>query len=79
MGALSNGHWQLYEDNCVTMQSICWLFCWATTGNTSDDTAVECKAAFNKIFNHTYRWLDRELPLDLARKWRNTKPRRLYF
>ena len=74
--ALRN-HWIVDENGCATMQSICWLFCWAKTGTNSTKTAYACSAVFSKIFNHPYEWFDREVPHELARKWRNEKPKRL--
>ena len=65
----------LDNHNHVTIQSVCWLFCWATTGINSDEIAKVCKASFNEIFNHDYVWLDKNQPLELARKWRYARPK----
>jgi len=69
-------HWRVDEDGNATMQTICWLFCWATMGNNpkNEKTAESCNTIFNEIFDHSYEWFDREVTYELARKLRYAKP-----
>lgn len=70
-------HWVRQGDN-VTPESKCWLFCWAATGTSSDDTAYACQAIWNRIFDRTYEWFDANIGHDFARKCRyRTPPRTL--
>ena len=68
-------HWRVDGDGQATMQSICWLFCWATMGNNpkNEKTAESCNEIFNMIFDHSYEWFDREVTYELARKLRYDK------
>ena len=65
-------HWCI-RNGQPTAQSICWLFCWATTGQQgSDDTIQEAQRAFDDIFDCTYDWLNSRarFTLDIACKLR---------
>jgi hypothetical protein len=70
-------HWQTDALGNVTPESICWLFPWATTGNSSANTAKACKTRFNQILDKSYGWFDRNIGLDFAREFRYHKPRRI--
>jgi hypothetical protein len=69
-------NWRVNENGQVTIQSICWLFCWATTGNNPKNkkTADLCSKVFGKIFGHSYEWFAQEVPHELAKTWRYAKP-----
>ncbi|MBW7988805.1 MAG: hypothetical protein FVQ84_02115 [Planctomycetes bacterium] len=71
--------WRVNENGHATMQSICWLFCWATTGNNPKNkkTAESCSSVFGKIFDHSYEWFALKVPHELAKKWRYAKPKSL--
>ena len=66
--------WRTYPDTNgkeqATPQSICWLFCWATTGMGSEKAAQQAQDAFDRIFDHSYDWLKQRLPLEVARNLR---------
>ena len=49
-----------------TAQSICWLFCWAATGQGSDEAMQEARRAFDDIFDHPYDWLNSRPHFNLA-------------
>jgi hypothetical protein len=50
----------------VTAQSICWLYCWAKTGQNSADAAYRAKLVFNQIFDKPYEWFDARVPYKWA-------------
>lgn len=62
--------WRTYTDTNgkeqATPQSVCWLFCWATTGMGSEKAAQQAQDAFDRIFDHSYDWLRQRLPLQAA-------------
>ena len=64
--------WDLDNGKKATAQRICWLFCWAATGQGSDKAMQEAKRAFNAIFDHSYDWLNGRprFNLDIARRLR---------
>ncbi|MHC4243840.1 MAG: hypothetical protein ACYS3N_16735 [Planctomycetota bacterium] len=68
-------HWLVDENGQATIQSICWLFCWATVGNNpiNQKTADACSTIFGKIFDHSYEWFAREVTYELAKKLRYDK------
>lgn len=66
-------HWQTFEDKHPRAQSICWLFCWAKTGNNSEIAAQEAKEVFNSLFDKPFEWFDRRVPHDWARDARYKK------
>lgn len=61
-------HWK--TNGQARAQSICWLFCWATTGRGSDEAAAGARQAFNAIFDPPYDWLHQRLPLGVAARLR---------
>ena len=67
-------HWKAVKDEedneIATVQSICWLFCWAKTGQNSNRARIQAKLAFDTIFDRPFDWLCKRLDHDLARKWR---------
>jgi len=67
--------WQVDKDGNVKAQSICWLFCWAKTGNNSLDAAEVCRSIFDRIFDKTkaYNWFDSKVDHEWARKARYKK------
>ena len=72
--ALKN-HWRVDGDGNATMQTICWLFCWATMGNNpkNEKTAESCNEIFDEIFDHSYEWFAQEVTYELAKKLRYDK------
>ena len=54
----------------VTVQSICWLYCWAKTGMNSADASDVAKLAFDQIFDKPYAWFDASVSHEWARKAR---------
>jgi len=60
-------HWQVFEDGHPRAQSICWLFCWAKTGNNSKRAAEEATDVFNRLFDKSFEWFDRRVPHTWAR------------
>ncbi len=72
-------NWRVDENGHATMQSVCWLFCWATMGknNKNKKTSEACRTVFGKIFDHSYEWFAQEVPYELVKKWRYAKPSRL--
>jgi hypothetical protein len=66
LDALEN-HWKVFEDGHPRAQSICWLFCWAKTGNNSKRTAQEATDVFNRLFDKPFEWFDRRVPHKWAR------------
>ena len=61
------------ENNSVTVQSICWLFCWAKTGMRSAKARIQSRHAFDMVFDHSFDWLDQRLDHEHARIWRYSK------
>ena len=64
-------NWRIDENGHAIIQSISWLFCWATMGNNpkNEKNAESCN-----IFDHSYEWFAQEVPHELAKKWRYAKP-----
>lgn len=60
-------HWRVFEDGQPKAQSICWLFCWAKTGNNSRRAAQEATDAFNYLLNKPFEWFDKRVPHSWAR------------
>ena len=52
--------------NFVKVQSICWLFCWAKTGLTSQDT----NRAVAHVFDKSFDYVDAHINHEWARKIR---------
>ena len=63
-------NWMEYGDAGVTAQSICWLYCWAKTGQNSADAATQAKRAFSQIFDKPYEWFDARVSHEWAREAR---------
>lgn len=67
-------HWKRDRDETanetVTVQSICWLFCWAKTGQNSKKARSQAQRAFDEIFDPPFDWLCQRLDHNLATKWR---------
>ena len=60
-------HWNI-KNGQPTAQGICWLFCWAATGQGSDAASQEAQRAFDEIFGPgSYNWLDRRPHFGLKR------------
>ena len=62
--------WIVDPDRNVRPQSILWLFCWATTGQSSQRAAREAREVFDRIFDRPYEWLSRRITLEYARERR---------
>ena len=65
-----NTQWDI-RNGQPTAQSICWLFCWAATGQGSDEAMQEARSAFDDIFEHSFDWRKDPHPfLEIARRLR---------
>ena len=57
--------WHIYRDENgreqARAQSICWLYCWAATGQGSLGAQEAARQAFDNIFDRTYDWLHARL------------------
>ena len=60
-------HWCSGGRSGVTAQSVCWLFCWAKTGQNSHKAALEARRIFDRIFSLSYEQVDRLLDHEWAR------------
>lgn len=67
------------SDGKITPQSICWLFCWATTAISSEKTAQECERIFNEFFDKTYGWFNRKIGYVSAQNIRDYKEKKISF
>jgi hypothetical protein len=61
-------HWHVSDSGQVKAQSVCWLFCWAKTGQGSDDARIWAKLAFNKLFSVSFDEADLRIPHEWARE-----------
>ena len=66
-------HWQFDGNGNITVQSICWLFCWAKTGNSSLETADACRTIFDGIFRPDYTWFGTNIGHEAAQEFRYYK------
>ena len=68
--------WYVYRDENgeeqARAQSICWLYCWAETGQGSRKAQEAARQAFDNIFDRSFDWLRQRLPLSEARRLRYT-------
>ena len=62
--------WRFDPEGNICAQSICWLFCWAATGQGSLAAAQDATKVFDRIFNYSYEWLGRYVSLYEARRLR---------
>lgn len=62
-------HW-LVEAGKVDGGSVCWLFCWATTGMGSENATYEAKQAFNKILKISFSEFDKRVGYSRAQQLR---------
>ena len=66
-------HWHIETENgneYPTVQSFCWLYCWAKTGMNSSQAKEESERAFNLAFSFTFAQVDNERLHALARRLR---------
>jgi hypothetical protein len=47
-------NWEVESKGHVHYHSVCWLFCWATTGMSSQEAAARSREVFNQILNISY-------------------------
>jgi hypothetical protein len=66
-------HWRVDAEGRIRAQSVCWLFCWAATGQGSQTAATDAKEVFDMIFNQPYEWASRYISLVEARRLRYAK------
>ena len=69
-------YWVQYGADDVTVQSICWLFCWAKITNKHSEptpAAQEARYVFNQIFNRPYEWFDEQMSHETAQWLRYAK------
>ena len=66
--------WHIYRDENgreqARAQSICWLYCWALTGQGSPRAQEAARQAFDNIFDRSYDWLHPRLPQGEAERLR---------
>ena len=59
-------HWHTYRHadgtDHASAQSICWLFCWAYSGQNSPKARDQTRRVFNHIFDPSFGWLCKQLP-----------------
>ena len=60
-------HWVEGGISGVTAQSICWLYCWAKTGQNSINAAHRSQLVFDQIFDQSYEWFSARVPHEWAR------------
>ncbi|MCH2169207.1 hypothetical protein MK489_00370 [Myxococcota bacterium] len=63
-------HWQVDPSGLVRAQSICWLYCWGKTGQSSSEVARNARSVFGKIFNRSFQWIDARVPHEWAQRAR---------
>ena len=60
-------HW-IVNEQYVTAQSVCWLFCWAKTGMNSQNAMKQSRQVFDRIFQSvTFSDFDQKVPHEWAR------------
>ncbi len=64
-------YWHVEPDGRIRAQPLCWLFCWAKTGQGSRKAEEQAKRAFNAILNISFEELDRCIDHEWARKVRH--------
>lgn len=63
-------HWKI-NDQEVSAQSVCWLFCWAKTGTNSQKVRQQSRQVFDKIFQTIdFLEFDKKVSLEYAREAR---------
>lgn len=66
-------NWKIGPDGQPTVQSICWLFCWAKTGQNNRWVAAEAQGVFNRLFDRSFDWFDAHVDHRRARRMRYQK------
>lgn len=62
--------WHVGPNRSVPASAVCWLFCWAKTGQNSEKAMRQSRYVFNQIFENSFEWLDQRLNHELARQLR---------
>jgi hypothetical protein len=62
--------WRVNKDGTVPAQSVCWLFCWAKTGQRSEQARLASIRALDHILSKNFKELDAVLDHEYARKVR---------
>lgn len=68
-----NEHWHQDENRRVIAQSVCWLFCWAKSGMSSDNAASESRRIFDTILDVKFSEFDKKVDHEWARAARYRK------
>ena len=67
-------HWHTFAKNggaeYATLKSFCWLYCWAKTGQGSDDAKQNAKQVFDATFHFPFSSVDSEKLYELAKRLR---------
>jgi hypothetical protein len=63
-------YWRVNDDGHVPAQSVCWLFCWAKTGNSDDSVKEGARQIFNAILDVPFTLFDEQVPLPWAESTR---------
>ncbi len=62
--------WKINEDRTAPAQSVLWLFCWAKTGQGSEQARLASVRALDNILSKSFLELDAVLDHEYARKAR---------
>jgi hypothetical protein len=59
-------YWRVDDSGHVRAQSVCWLFCWAKTGNGDLDAKAGAREIFDAILDTPFEVFDRQVSLEWA-------------
>jgi hypothetical protein len=63
-------HWQVDTHGNVKAQSALWLYCWAKTGQNSEDVMKHVRTLFDDLLEVSYEEFDEKVPHEWAREMR---------
>ena len=69
----SKNHWGVDARGNVRGQSVCWIFCWASTGMGSDKAKKEVRGVFETILDVSFDHFNKKVGLKWARHHRYVK------
>ena len=59
-------YWRVDDNNHVRAQSVCWLFCWAKTGNGDADAKEGAREIFDAVLDIPFTTFDERVSLEWA-------------
>ena len=59
-------YWRVDDNGHVRAQSVCWLFCWAKTGNGDADAKEGAREIFNAVLDIPFDVFDAQVPSEWA-------------